>query len=208
MRHKKLLAMALLAMLAWLMPASAAVVINGGFEQPILTQPFQKIDPGDGTLVGWDLWSGSVALYQDSAILPAMSGNQSLLIFGGDVLELEQVFPTSPGQSYTLSIGLSTAIPWQTAYINYELSGVGLIEIGQIVTNDGPDNYLVVERTFTAESTLTSLLFSTVADPSKCDLEIAILDDIHIRETPIPELPSGFLAGLGLLGLIVYRSRR
>lgn len=207
MRNRKLLTLALVAMLGWLLPASAASILNGGFEHPVLDVPSMDITPGSGLLTGWDLWSGNVSLYRNSATTPTLEGEQSLRILNGASLELEQVFPTSPGQAYELSYKLAGP-PGGYAVLNYEVTGFSSLAVVTTITDAQPPGSSLFTLAFTSDSTLTSLLLFTVGDPSRQGEEVAVLDSVTIREASVPEIPSGVLAALGMLGFIVIRMSR
>lgn len=186
-----------------------AGLLNGGFESPTLTQQQVQLIPGGGDLPGWDLWSGNVRLYRDGPGWTALEGSQSVLVLDGPSFEFEQVIPTSPGVQYELSFLLAAPFGIPYAVMNYELVGIDHIRTATVVTSARADAPTLFQASFTANSTLTSLLLFTVDEPDGRKQGMALLDGVSVTAATVPE-PTlwPFASLLAVLGGMILLKRR
>jgi hypothetical protein len=78
-------------------PASANVLVNPGFESPVITPPaVEYYGAGDG----WTSFGGGIFTIDAVVGVPPVSGNQLLKLFGGCCSGAWQQFPANPGETW------------------------------------------------------------------------------------------------------------
>lgn len=97
--------------LACLLAASASagnLVVNGGFEQGVVTGDFQIVPAGDPFITGWEVVGNSVDVITAPRWVPA-NGVQSIDLAGTPGPgEVRQTLPTKAGRTYRVSFALSS----------------------------------------------------------------------------------------------------
>src|SRR4249920_648350 len=88
--------------LAGTSPAAANQIVNGGFEVPTFPEQVNTYEPGDTSITGWTVRSGDVDLVRAS-LWPAFEADHTLDMDGLTPGSIEQLFPTSIGQQYSLT---------------------------------------------------------------------------------------------------------
>lgn len=113
------------------MPAHANLLINGGFEDPVVVDTTRHYEHRNGTeLTGWTSFSTYKGTVQFNSFYDLVSeGNQAVQIeVGGDWIS--QTFATVVGQSYLLSYDLS-------AYNGFNLFGSNSPPLAAFVRLEG-----------------------------------------------------------------------
>lgn len=94
---KTLLGVALALLVVVAVPASANVLVNPGFESPVIVQPPPDVyGAGDG----WTPFGGGIYTIDAIVGVPPNSGAQLLKMFGGCCSGAWQQFPASPGETW------------------------------------------------------------------------------------------------------------
>ena len=189
--RKPLLGFAALALaLAMSGPASANLVVNGGFET--------------GDFTGWTL-SGNPGFISITSNPAEVHSGTFAARFGAvgspTFLTQTQDLATVAGQSYTLDFWLQN-LGGPVNHFRATVAGVDLVTID----NANPFPYTEFTRTFVATSSSTMLQFAFQQNPSFWDF-----DDVSVNPltTAAPE-PSTLVSGgvAGLLGLAYAWRRR
>lgn len=81
------------------------LIVNGGFETPVISQSFETYYAGSTQLAPWSILSGSVDLVTNGGEFgwPNYEGNNGLDLAGVSHGVIQQSFTTVPGKQYTLS---------------------------------------------------------------------------------------------------------
>jgi len=203
------------AMLGGTPTAHAQILTNGGFEQP--SAVFQEIPAGDPSLTGWTVVNGSVEVIGNS-IWDSFEGSQSIDLDGISAGTIEQTFATTPGTTYSLSFAYGNnpfggaTIP---AFANVSVTGTATL-LNNFFSHSSSDpfgspmNYNTFFDTFVADSSLTTLRFTSL-DAAGSNGGIA-LDAVSVQvATAAPEPGSIALAAcsaLPLAGMVIRRRRR
>jgi Protein of unknown function (DUF642)/PEP-CTERM motif len=193
---------------------AGSLVVNGGFESPVVSPPFETFSVNSTAITGWtvisgihDPGSGSVDLLHNASI-PVHSGLQAVDLDGTGGAAVgglsQNVSGLTPGSLYTLDFFYANN-PFGT-------SSSALVTIGDLsvtITHSGSTiaamNYSEGTYTFTATNSLLS--FSSL-DPAGDENGI-ILDDVSIVAASVPEPSSCVMLGLGLLAVVgLIRGRR
>jgi choice-of-anchor C domain-containing protein len=97
-----------LALVALAMPVRAALIVNRGFEQPVVTHPdqFQYYYAGDSSITGWTIIGGSVDILKFTRWTPH-EGNNSLDLTGVTTGGIYQDIATVAGEQYHLSFWIA-----------------------------------------------------------------------------------------------------
>jgi choice-of-anchor C domain-containing protein len=205
--------MIFLAVVAAVSPAARAgnLIVNGGFESPVITPPFQTLFAPDNTMPGWTVYSGSVDLTNTSN-LPSYEGVQDLDLDGHSPGAISQSFATTAGAQYTLSFFYANnwAGPTGLSTANVSVVGIGTL-LGQDITHSGSTianmNYQEFVGTFTADSSMATLKFVST-DPSG-DAYGIVLDAVSVSAVPEPSaLVLGGTGAVVMLALAGFRARR
>lgn len=101
--------------------AAASLIVNGGFEAPVATPPFQTLTGNQ--LTGWTIISGSIDLI--NGYWPAFEGKQSIDLAGStrNGGSLEQTFATTIGESYLLTFNYTNNTDVSSASANVLVFG-------------------------------------------------------------------------------------
>ena len=198
--------------LARMSAASANQIVNGGFEEPTFPTQVTTYEAGDTSITGWTVRSGDVDLVRAS-LWPAFEGDHSLDMDGLTPGSIEQVFPTTIGQQYSLTFHYgnnprdgSTFPATATVEILSNPTATALLSANLTHGNSTtPDmNYSPFSNGFTAISTTTTLRF-TSNDPGGSTGGI-VLDAVAVDSVPEPS--SLGLLTCGAVGLTIRRRRR
>lgn len=196
----------LIFLLAAAHSAGANQITNGSFESPALTTPDHVFDvgPGDNTITGWTVTTGSVDLVTDTccATLPADTGKQFIDLVGSNFTGgISQQFATVANQMYSLSFAYSrnTGVAAASAAVLVaDASSTPLLSTS--VTHSGAAAWVHFLAQFVATSATTTLTFTNTLGGSNQGI---FLDTVAVAATPIPPallLFASALAGLGFLG--------
>jgi hypothetical protein len=195
--------------------ARANLVVNGGFEAPVIAPPFQTFAVGSTAITGWtvisgvnDPGSGSVDLLHNASI-PVYSGLQAVDLDGTGGVPAGGLSQNVSG----LTVGSLYTLDFFYANNPFGTSSSALVTIGDLsatITHSGSTiatmNYSEATYTFTATNNL--LAFSAL-DPA-ADQNGIILDNVSIVAAAVPEPASCVTLSLGMLavgGLIWVRRR-
>ena len=185
-------------------PAHANLIINGGFEDPVVVDSSLHYEHRNGSeLTGWTLYSTYRGTVQFNSLYDLVSeGNQAVQIeVGGDWIS--QTFATVVGQSYLLSYDLS-------AYNGFDNIGVLNVSVGtafETLTGTA-GGYSHQTLSFAADSLATTLKFEN-AYPTSDWYNYPHLDNVSVTAAvPEPETYALMLTGLGIMGWVVRRKKR
>jgi choice-of-anchor C domain-containing protein len=201
--------LALAPLLCYLRRANANfILVNGDFESPIATPPFQTLT---GTqLTGWQITTGSIDLVK--TYWPAFEGRQSIDLAGSTKNggAIEQAFATTIGATYLLTFDYANNTDVSLATANVRVFGSSTL-LNQDISHFGSTsadlpsmNYTAFSALFTADATSTTLQFtSTGPDPIINRDNGIVLDDVAVTQVT-PEPSTMVLLGTGVVGLLVY----
>jgi choice-of-anchor C domain-containing protein len=199
--------------------ARANLVINGGFESPVIgAAAFTTFNVGSTAITGWTVISGTTDPGAGSVDLLSTfqtphSGSQSIDLDGSPP------GPTPGGISQLLT-GLipNTTYTLDFFYSNNPngTSSSALVTVGSLSTTIthsgagfGTPNY--TEATFTFTASATTQLLSFVSTDSATDVNGIILDDVSVNVATVSEpatLGSAVVGVLMMLGFARRRSRK
>lgn len=182
---------------------AAELIVNGGFEQPVIASGAYTIPGGEfPSIPGWTI-SVDVRLAAPDAWL-AIEGRQSLDLVGGQQAGgyIEQTVTTIPGQKYDLRFSYANN-PSQPAVGSFRLVGSGTL-IQQTLTHSGSVqgamNFTLFETNFTADSSQTTLRFTRLSSTYG---ESLVFDAVSVTPAfcsphsaeAVPVLVNGFVVG-------------
>lgn len=189
--------------------AEAGFIINGGFEAPLASSPFQTLTGTE--LTGWTVTSGSIDLI--NGYWPAFEGRQSIDLAGSTKNggALEQTFATTAGVTYLLTFNYANNVDVSAATARVDVIGSSslftqnLSHSGSSSTTLSNMNYTAFSATFTANSSLTTLQFtSTGPDPVVNRDNGIVLDNVNVVQV-VPTPPTVVLLSSGIVCLLVWR---
>jgi Protein of unknown function (DUF642) len=205
-------------LLAFAGTAKADVVVNGGFELPVVGGPFTTFSAGSVGIPGWavisgttDPGGGSVDVVNKS-FYPSHSGNQSLDLDGSAPVPApggvtQTLAGLTVGQVYLLDFFYANNPTGTTASANVTVDGAPTLAITHSGSTNAAMNYTEGKIVFVAAATTAVLTFQST-DVATSFAGIA-LDDVSVNA--IPE-PSAFamagVFGLGVGGLSWLRRKR
>jgi hypothetical protein len=219
---------AFLLLTAGVTPSKAQILINGGFESPVLVAGGPGVylsDPATNCLVenfgsdevlplpGWSVGTNvDVAIDRPAGSVYGASpaeGAQFLAFDPGDRPpggNISQSFQTAPGQSYVLSFFVGGAGSGSGLSLDVSLYDGGDLStpivdqtfLPPISAGFGPLQIL----DFTAQSTLTELVFTDTSSPESTVNQDLLLDGVTVDVVPEPRTFTTLLCfGLGALAL-------
>ncbi len=209
---KYLYAVAAAAMVSTPAMAATNIVTNGGFEQPGVTGTCCTTSPSD-PLPGWTVGSGNVNVVLGT--FGSTNGNLAYeatqyldLIGQGGSGSISQSLATVVGQSYKLTFAYAhNLFPGGTNAASAGFAFGGLT--GTVSHSSGSTNDLdwqIYTGYFTATSTSTNLSFTNLT-PTVGNAGV-LLDGISVSAVPEPATWAMMIAGFGLVGGTMRRSRR
>ncbi len=150
--------------------ANANLIVNGGFEAPLVIGGNQGFTAPSSAITGWSVTSGSVELTMSGSILGnAHTGLQLLEVNGSNAGTIQQTFATTPGKSYLLELYYSNnpnpsfALPSYSASVT--VSGSNTLFQQTLVHSGATEsdmNWLLFSRAFVANSAATTLKFQSL----------------------------------------------
>jgi MYXO-CTERM domain-containing protein len=185
--------------------ALGSIVVNGDFEEPVITAPFRVVPAGDGFITGWTVTAPAAGQGVDVVNGPAQgtdqwvnTGNQSIDMAGTPGRgSIHQDLVTEPGHVYRLSFWVSTNGGGNGAGLTIEWDGILVQTIGSPSLGTWSEHVYEVE----ASGALTRLQFIGNIDGNSGG---TLLDTVAVVEVPTP----GALALAGLVGVAAGRRRR
>lgn len=193
--------------------AGASLILNGGFEEPVVNSPNLHYEHRHGDeLTGWTLFSGFKGTVQfDTGYAPVSEGSQAVQIeVPGDWIS--QSFATLIGQEYKVSFDLSAfpvyggpelgntpCAPFCVSVLGVTAGSAGGIFSGISVA------YLTHALLFTADSTTSTVKFKNLYDGDEWG-NYPHLDNVSVGAVPEPS--AILLFGIGLIGLVGFSKRR
>ena len=196
-----------------LVPASASaaeLIVNGGFEDPTVTNPCCNTVPPD-PLPGWTVTPNVNVVngtFGSTAGNLAEEGVQYLDLVGqGGTGSISQSFITVAGQVYTLSFIFSHNLFSQTPSASASFSVDGLV--GSVFHNSGSTSdldWLTFSGNFTADNSSATLNFTNLTGGIN---EGVFLDAVSVQAAvPEPATWAMMLLGFGAIGGAMRASRR
>lgn len=195
--------------------AKADLVVNGGFETPVVTGFYYNIYSAGQSFTGWTIGQGSVALLTDQynpghSDLP-YQGNQALQLAStqGGNGSIYQDLATMPGTTYTLSFAFASN-PFAAENVSMDVAwgGATIASLSAAPSHDLTNSGWVVESfSVTAAATTTRLEFTNVTPVA--DAAGPQIDAVQVQVSAVPE-PSSLVTGmigLALAGGIVLTKR-
>jgi choice-of-anchor C domain-containing protein len=206
------LALSIAALLAGFHQANANQIVNGSFEQPVLTVPDHYFDlaPGDTTITGWTITTGTVDLITDTCCGtgPADTGVQFVDLVGSQTTGgISQQFATAVNQLYSFSFAYSNNAGVSSASASVALTDTANQSLlSTSVSHSTGDPWAHFLAYFVATSALTTLTFTNLTGGSN---QGVFLDSISVvSATPIPAALPLFLTAAAGLGFVGWRKRR
>lgn len=177
--------------------AQANLIINGGFEEPIVisvsSDPLDHWERRYGTeLTGWTTPGGVVQF--DSLYSPVTDGNQAVQLERPNA-SINQSFATVAGQTYQVSFDLSA---FGVGYGYVSTLGVSIGPVTQAFSG----SYLSYAHhaiEFSADAATTTLEFKNIG----ADGTYPHIDSVSVSGVaPVPVPATFWLFGSGLIGLL------
>lgn len=197
----KKMIVAALSLVAAASPASAELIVNGGFEQPGVTGPCCTTTPPDA-LPGWTVTAGDVNVvigtFGSTNGNLAYEGSQYLDIVGQQPNgAMQQTFNTVAGRLYTVSFAyahnLFGGAPSATGVFSVDVLGGILTHTGGTTNDLGWSTYL---GQFTATGSTATLAFSGAQSTDNAGL---FLDAVSVT-VPEPATWAMLILGMGAVG--------
>lgn len=179
---------------------SANLIVNGSFENPVITSSFLPVPNGSGTIAGWTVTGISVDIVNQNYLsgYPARDGNQFIDLAGTPGPgHIEQSFATTMGQSYNVYFSGSTNNLGNQMQVY--LNGSLLYNI----TTPPQGTWVDYGFSFQATSNTSSIGFGTAITGNQGPLV-----DRVIVEAIVPEPVTGLVLSVGAAGLLFRRGRR
>lgn len=206
MRFKILSALAAVAALQ-AVPASAAVITNGSFENGTLSNPFSTVGTGGTNITGWSVTSGTVDYIGN--LWQHQDGTRSVDLAGNSIGALAQTFATVIGETYSVAFYIARnpdggLLP-RTGTVQATGSAAQALFYNNGASTRSNMGWLLNLYQFTATSNSTTLTFS--ADATSQGLYGLALDNVSISSVPESATWCMMLAGFGLMGFALRRRK-
>ena len=190
--------------------ANAQIVTNGGFEDPLITNPCCNTVPPD-MLPGWDATPNVNVVngtFSSSNGNLAFQGSQYLDLVGqGGTGSISQALSLNVGQIYTLSFAYSNNLFSGPLTASAEILLDGVL-FGIVTHNSGTNanlDWQIFSQNFTAQNASTTLTFRNLTGGPN---EGILLDAISVAAVPEPATWGMMLLGFGGIGMAMRRQRR
>jgi choice-of-anchor C domain-containing protein len=206
----------LLAVVLGVITAQANLIINGDFEDPVLSVGFDTYGAGSNALNGWTIGGAGIDHFSSTYFDPA-SGSQSLDMNALNPGSISQHFATTPGANYTISFALSgnsalgPVVKTMDVVVLNSLSGTDYSgHYSYDTTGQSSPHITWVDKsfTFTASSSLSTLEFISTTTEFASGYNSSpfgpMLDNVGV--VPVPS--TLLLLGSGLVGLAGWRRFR
>ena len=180
--HATRLFLALPALLATSAQAQN-LLVNGSFEQPVISTPFQRFAAPSTAIPGWTVSAGNLDLC--ARVWQQTDGSNSLDLDGDRAGAIEQTFTTQPGRCYTVLFQFSgnpSNLPRiKTMRIDAanESTTIQFDTAGRAFQNMG---WELREWQFTATAAQTTLEFTSLTDSSGWG---PALDNVRVVAGPV-----------------------
>jgi hypothetical protein len=162
------------------------LLLNGSFEEPGVPDGYVALPGGDRSIIAWIPILNGVEYYnpfgtpQDVASGPAAEGHYVVDLSSSHGLGggIQQAFATVPGTSYRVSFAFGTAkARGRTGRASLAATVGGTSHAFNISTETPSLSWVREEFSFVATDTTSTLIFSTMDDPS---LSFVVLDDVRV----------------------------
>lgn len=183
--------------------ARANLVVNGGFETPVVTAFYFNVYTAGQSFTGWTVGQGSVALYTDQ-YNPSLSdvpyeGNQALQLSStqGGNGSIYQDLATTAGTTYELTFAFASN-PFASEDVTMDVSWGGgtVASLTATPSHDLANSGWVLESfTVTATGATTRLEFLNTTPVA--DIAGPQIDAVSVQALSAPEPSTLTLAGLG-----------
>jgi hypothetical protein len=204
----------MLYVVTWNGAYAGNIVVNGGFETPVVTDFYYDTYDAGQSFTGWTVGQGAVALYTDQYNPPLSDvpyqGNQALQLAStqGGNGSIYQDLATTPGATYELTFAFASN-PFASANASMSVAwgGATIATLSADPSHDYTNlGWIVESYTVTASAGITRLEF--VNTSSGVDLGLPQIDAVSAVLDPEPSsLVMGFF-GLTALGGVVLSRRR
>jgi choice-of-anchor C domain-containing protein len=202
-----------LALLCFARPAHAGLILNGGFESPTGTPPFQVLTGSQ--LTGWSITSGSVDII--NGYWPASEGKQSIDLAGttSNGGTIEQTFATTAGVTYVLTFDYANNTDVSSATANVSVFGASatplldedLSHSGSTAGSLASMGYTAFSAAFVADSSQTTLRFISTGPDARINANNGVvLDNVDVVQA-VPAPATAVLLVPAAVGLAVFGRR-
>jgi hypothetical protein len=209
-----LTALGIFSVMTWEGAYAGNIVVNGGFETPVVTDFYYDTYDAGQSFTGWTVGQGAVALYTDQ-YNPPMSdvpyqGNQALQLAStqGGNGSIYQDLVTTPGTTYNLSFAFaSNPFASEIASMTVAWGGATIASLSAAPSHDFTDlGWIVESYTVTASAGITRLEFTNTS--SGVGLGLPQIDAVTASAVPEPSsLVMGLIGMAGLAWTAVARRR-
>jgi hypothetical protein len=185
-------------------PTSAELIVNGGFEAPLVTNsgppPGLGFDYKTGTqITGWTITGAKEPLF-NTIYQPVGGGNQALQL--ESLFSVFQTFATTAGQAYVLTFDLAA---YNMRDRLLQIAPLEVIVDGVTANFIGDDFAYVTETVpFTATGASTTVSFRNTG---LFGVNFPQIDDVSVVAA-VPEPASVALLGIGFAALGLTRRRK
>ena len=170
--------------------AATSLLVNGGFEAPILQDRFSvPFFAGSSNLTGWTILQGSVEQVRSDFFLP-FEGSQSLDLDGTSPGSIEQHIATVIGRPYRVAFayGNNARGGSMPAFASFTIRAGAVVLVSESLAHGNSTlndmHYVQYSRVFMAASTGSVIRF-TSTDTATSNGGIA-LDDVAVVAVPEP----------------------